>query len=156
MHKLCGEKQNLLMTFIPLILASLFAIYWIFRTRQLLPTIISVGMIMGFGVVMAPSGAIKTMGLFVYMGFVSLAFAYAFIAKGKNLRERVIIALMSASILVYWIWALNHWHGNTVILAFITLIVGIMGIIFKAKLRNELGFLVILAADAISIILEKI
>jgi hypothetical protein len=156
MHKLGGEKQNLLMIFIPLILASLFAIYWILRTRQVLPAIISIGMIMGFVVVMASSGAIKTMGLFVYMGFVSLAFGYAFIAKGKILRERIIIAMMSASILVYWIWALNHWHGNAVILAFLTLIVGTMGIIFKAKLRNELGFLVILAADAISIILEKI
>jgi hypothetical protein len=142
--------------FILLILASLFAIYWIFRTRQILPTIISIGMILGFALVIFPSETLKTAGLSVYLGFVTLAFAYTFIAKGKNLKERVIIALMSASILVYWIWAMNHWHGNTMLLAILTLITAAAGIMFEAKLRNELGFLVILAADAISILLEKL
>lgn len=144
------------MDFIPLILASLFAIYWIFRTRKILPSIISIGMIMGVALIMFPSEAMKTVALRVYLGFVFLAFAYPLIAKGKKLEERIIIALMSASIMVYWIWVLNHWHGNTVILAILTLVVGATGIIFKAKFRNELGFLVILSADAISIILEKI
>jgi hypothetical protein len=61
---------------------------------------------------------------------------------------------MSASIFVYWLWVLNHWHGNEMLAPILVLLVGLAGIISKANLKKELGFLTLLAVDAIAIIIE--
>jgi hypothetical protein len=58
-------------------------------------------------------------------------------------------------IFAYWLWALNHWHGNAVFAAIFALLVAVAAIFSKAKLKNELGFLTILAVDAIVIIIEN-
>ena len=61
---------------------------------------------------------------------------------------------MSGSISLYWLWALNHWHGNTLLLPILTLLTVLIAFATKPRLKSELGFLTILAADAITIILE--
>jgi hypothetical protein len=88
------------------------------------------------------------------MVFVAMAFVYGFTVKNKKIGSRIIICLMSASIFVYWIWTYNHWHGNTALLPIVTVATGLTAIISKAILKNELGFLTILAADAVAILLE--
>ena len=62
---------------------------------------------------------------------------------------------MSGFIFAYWLWVLNHWHGNTLLAPIIVLLASTYGIVSKAKLKNELGFLVIFAVDAIAIIIEN-
>ena len=94
-------------------------------------------------------------GAYIYQGFVALAFMYGFTVKNKNIGDRIIICLMSASIFIYWIWVLNHWHGNTLLFPIVTLLAGLAAVIRKVKLKNELGFLIILMADAIAILLEN-
>ncbi len=120
-----------------------------------MPAIITLGMIVGIILVFFPSKTIQTPGFYVYMGFVALAFIYGLTVKEKKIWARIIISLMSASIFAYWLWVLNHWHGNTVLLPIFTLLVGLAGIFSKAKLKNELGFLTILAVDAIAILIEN-
>ncbi|MCD4747353.1 MAG: hypothetical protein K8R58_13725 [Bacteroidales bacterium] len=136
-------------------LAAVFAIVWTINTEKTFPTIITVGMILGIVLALFPSKTIQIPGFYVYMGFVALAFIYGLTVKEKKIWVRIIISLMSVSIFAYWLWVLNHWHGNAVLAPIFVLLIGIAGIISKAKLKNELGFLIILAIDAITIIIEN-
>jgi len=136
-------------------LAAIFAIYWTIKTKKTFPAIITIGMIVGIVLVFFPYNTIQAPGFYIYMGFVALAFIYGLVAKDKNFISRITICLMSASIFTYWLWVLNHWHGNAVLLPIFTLLIAAAGIISKAKWRNELGFIVILIADAIAILIEN-
>lgn len=137
-----------------LILASVFALFWQIRIKKTFPLIITSGMILGILMVLFPNEIIHTYGFFVYMGFVALAFVYGVAFQGINIGSRIVIMLMAASIFTYWLWVLNHWHGNELLAPIFALLVGLVGIIGRVKLKNELGFLLILAVDAIAIILE--
>lgn len=137
-----------------LILASAFALYWAYKTKKLIPSIISMGLIVSTMLVLFTTKAIQPYGLHTYMVFVAMAFIYGFTVKNKKVGSRIIICLMSASIFVYWLWTFNHWHGNTALLPVVTVATGLTAIISRAKLKNELGFLTIIAADAAAILLE--
>jgi multisubunit Na+/H+ antiporter MnhF subunit len=134
--------------------AAIFALYRTIKSKKIFPSIISLGMIFAVAMVLFPVMAIQTAGIYVYCGFVALAFIYGLLAKDKKLPERIIIFLMSASIFVYWLWVLNHWHGNEVLAPILTVIVSIAGIIRNSKMKDEWGFLTILAVDAIAILIE--
>jgi len=137
-------------------LGAAFAIFWTYRNRKLLPSIISTGMIIGVILALLPHNIMLTAGLSIYIIFVSFSFIYGLLAKGLKLWPRVVICLMSASIIVYWIWRLNHLHGNEILLPVLSLLIGAAALLSKAKLKNEAGFLVILAADALAIIVENL
>ena len=139
-----------------LALAAAFALLWTIKTRKTLPAIITLGMVVGVIVTLLEVQTIQFPGIHVYMVFVALAFVYGIIIREKELKARIIICLISASIFIYWLWILNHWHGNEMLAPILVVLTGAVGIITKAKLRNELGFLVILAADAIAIIIERV
>jgi hypothetical protein len=136
-----------------LLLAAAFALYWTIKTKKIFPAVITLGMIVGLVLTLF---LYKYFGIPLYMGFVALAFIYSLAVKELKIWPRIIIGLMSALIFAYWLWVLNHWHGNEILAPIFVLLVGAAGIITKAKLRNELGFLTILAADAIAIILEHL
>ena len=136
-------------------LAAAFALFWTIKTKKTFPAIITLGMIVGIVLALFPSKTIQMPGFYVYMGFVALAFIYGLTVKEKKIVSRIIICLMSAPIFAYWLWVLNHWHGNTVLLPILVLLIAVVGIISKAKLKNEFGFLTILAVDAIAIIIEN-
>lgn len=137
-----------------LILASAFALYWQIRIKKPFPLIITMGMIAGNMMVLLPIEIIHASGFYVYLGFVALAFFYGLIDIKVTIGAKIVIMLMSASIFTYWLWVLNHWHGNELLAAIFAFLVGLVGLISRIKLKNELGFLMILAADAIAIILE--
>lgn len=135
-------------------LAAVFGIYWAIRQKKTLPLIITIGMVIGIAMAFCPSVVVKTYGFYVYMGFTALAFIYGATLKEKKILSRVIICLMSGSIFLYWLWALNHWHGNTMLLPILTLLTVLTAFLTRPKLKSELGFLTILTIDAITIILE--
>ena len=136
-------------------LAAALGIFWTIREKKIFPAIITIGMVIGIAMIFFPFETIKTPGFYVYMRFVALAFLYGIIGKDKKLLPRIIICLMSASIFAYWLWVMNHWHGNTVLFPIFTLLIGVVAFFSKAKLKSELGFLVILAIDAIALIIEN-
>ena len=138
-----------------LLLASAFALYWQIRMKKPLPLIITVGMIIGILMVLLPMEIIHPYGFYVYMGFVALAFVYGVAFRGIYIGTRIVIMLMAASICTYWLYISNHWHGNELLAPIFALIVGLVGVISRVKLKNELGIIIILAADAIAIILER-
>ena len=135
-------------------LAALFALYWTLRTKKLFPGIISILMIVGIVLVLYPEIQNIMYGLFIYMAACVLAMIYGFFQLKSNKLSAYFIIIMSTSMFVHWLWLTNHWHGNTLIFPFITLIAGGVALISRSKMKNELGFLVILAADAIVVILE--
>jgi len=144
-----------LLNHIILELAALFALFWTLRTKKILPGIISVSMIIGIVLVLYPDIQNKLIGIYVYMAACMIALLYGFYRLKNNRLSAYIIITMSASMLMYWLWASMHWHGNHLIMAFVCLIAGAIGLISRSHLRKDLGFLVILAADAIAVILEN-
>jgi hypothetical protein len=139
-----------------LMLAGMFALYWQIKIKKAVPVIITVGMIVGMLMVFIFPDPIRSAGYLIYMGFVALAFLYGLAVKEKGIPSRIVIILMSAGIFTYWLWVLNHWHGNEILAPILTLITGGMGIASKVKLKNETGFLILLAADAIAILMEHL
>lgn len=133
---------------------ALFATYWAFRIKKIFPAIITAVMVLGTALVILASGELQMTGFYMYLGGAILAFFYGVFAPGKNVPARIIICLMAATIFTYWLWVLNHWHGNTLLSPIFILAVAFTGIVSKAKLRNELGFLTIITVDAISILVE--
>ena len=138
-----------------MVLASVFALYWAGKIKNRMVTFITMGMIAGIVLTLFSTKTIQTSGFYVYMGFVALSFVYGLTMKERKIVDKLIICLMSASIFAYWLWVLNHWHGNAVLFAIFTLIVGVVGVFSKVKLKNEFGFIIILGVDAIAIILEN-
>lgn len=138
-----------------LMLAAAFALYWQIKIKKTFPTIITVGMVVGIIMVLMLPKTFQLTGFFIYMGFVLLALIYGFIVREKAKGARIVILLMSAGIFTYWLWILNHWHGNELLAALLTLIVGVVAIFSKVKLKNELGFLMLLATDAVVILLDR-
>ena len=135
-------------------LAAVFGVFWTTKEKKLIPGIITLGMIAGIILVLVPPATLLYPGIYIYMGFVALAFIYGLTVKEKKIQDRITICLMSASIFIYWLWALNHWHGNTLFFPIFTLLVLVAGVIGKVRLKAELGFIVILAVDAVAIIVE--
>jgi hypothetical protein len=149
-----NNNMGILM-YIVLGLAIAFSIYWNIKVKLPCIMVISLGMIVGILLVIFQIKNLFTPGLYTYLFFTLLAFGYGVLRTGVDLWPRIIIILMSLSIFTYWIWVMNHWHGNTLLLPILTLVAAVVGIITKAKLRKELAFLVILAADAISLLIES-
>ena len=137
-------------------LACAFAFYWSIKTKKIFPVLLTIGMIAGVLLALLLTATGMVYGIYVYLGFVVLCIVYGLTIKEMKLWPRVIIILMSVFIIVYWLWVLNHWHGNEAVAPIAALIIGLAGIVTKAKLKNELGFLVILAADALAIIAEHL
>ena len=136
-------------------LAAAFALFWTLRTKKIFPAVITLGMIVGILFAFCPVRSIQLPGIYIYMVFVAMAFVYAVVIKDKSVVARIVIALMSVATFAFWLWVLNHWHGNVLLAPIVVLLVGLAGIISRAKLKNELGFLVIMAVDAITLIIEN-
>jgi len=134
--------------------AATFGIYWTIRVKKVFPAIVTLGMVAGILLSFYLANTKQNTGFYVYMVFVALAFIYGLTFKEKTLWTSIIISGMSVSMFLYWLWVLNHWHGNTLVFPIVTLLVGLVAIVRKVKLKNELGFLIILAVDAVAVIVE--
>ena len=137
-------------------LSAVFAIYWIMNTKKLLPSIISIALIIGVIIALYPSLQNQFNDFYVYMASCLLAVFYGVYMLSKNRFGAYIIVSMAGGVFLYWLWVINHWHGNVLVAPAVRLIAGAVGLIGRAKLRNELGFLVILAMDAFVLILEEL
>lgn len=135
-------------------LAALFAVYWTFRIDKIIPKVINIGMVIGVILVITPAIKLFSEGMYIYLGFVVIGFFHGLADKNRKLLDRLVICLMTTGIFLYWLWVLNHWHGNTILMAVFVLLVAIAGALTKTRLRNEFGFLAIIAADAIALLLN--
>jgi len=135
-----------------MVLAAVAGIILAVKQSKIFPVVITVGMSIGVAMVLFPYGGIQHLGFYVYMAFVALAFVYAIFVR--NRLTSIVVSLMSISIFAYWLWTLNHWHGNTLLLPILTLLIVLFAVIKKVKLKAEMSFIVIMVADAVAVILE--
>jgi hypothetical protein len=137
--------------------AAIFAVFHIIKMRissNKMLSIITFGMAIGVALVLFPYKTIQFTGIGIYFVSVFLTIVYGITAKKLPTKSRLIICLMAAPIFTYWLWLVNHWHGNIMLLPVITLFAGLTGMVMKTKLKTESGILILLTTDAIAIILE--
>lgn len=136
-------------------LVAVFSIYWTIKNRNVWPAAITLGMIAGMIIMPFSSREGSLIWVYVYLVFVCSAFVYGLIFNDKKPTERLSICLISLGIFVYWLWTLNHWHGNTMLAPVFVLLVICISLLSKQNLKKETGFLSIMAADAIAILLDN-
>ncbi len=137
-----------------MVLAAAVGLALAIKNKKMFAAIITAGMSVGIALVLIPAGKVQFAGFVIYIGFVALAFVYGLLVKERNRLARIVVSLMFVSIFLYWLWTLNHWHGNTLLFPIFTLLVFIFAIAKKVNLKTEFSFIVILVADAVVIIIE--
>ncbi len=139
-----------------LLFGALLALALTIRTNSRLTNILVAGMICSIILVQFPHPDLVLTGIILFMIMTAGVFAAGITIKGKDPAARLIICLMSASQFTYWLWMLNHWHGNTALAPILTLIAGMAAIMLRKRLRAEWGALLILLIDAADSLLEII
>jgi hypothetical protein len=139
-----------------LTLAGVYALYRQIKMKNVYWGVLAAGIFSGLIMAISPPFSVQNAGLYVYMGFVALTFAYGLASRDTGPGTRMVLLLMSAGIFTYWLWRLNHWHGNELIAAIAVLTALAAGIIAKAKLRKVSGILILLASDAVAILAEHL
>lgn len=139
-----------------MVISAIIALILAFSKRKSAPYpfLITLGMALCvFWACTAPEQHI-TIGFIAYLFFVGGALAYGLSSKGITPGKRLVITLMSAFIMLYWLWALNHYPGFAEIFPMLTLLVAAIGFLKKVRPGNEAGILFILLADAVAILAE--
>ena len=121
---------------IMLVLAGAFALYWQIRIKQVMSLVITIGMVTGMLIVLLLPGFLQTSGFIIYLASVAMVPIYSLTVKGKNTLVRIILVLISGGILAYWLWVLNHWHGNEILVLLLIPIAILMWILGKVKLKG--------------------
>lgn len=139
-----------------LVIAVLLGLIWSFKYGNIKSRIITIGLALSISFVFIPVPLWKTIGLVMYMLFVVSAFLYGILNKGLSTFERTIVSIMTLPILTYWLFALNHFPGLNVlrVVMILSIILFLVGVIKKNAIKAELGFLLIFAMDAITVIME--
>lgn len=136
-------------------LAALFTIIWAAKIKKPLVSLISTGLVVGVALIVI-SEKLLLPGFFIYMGFCILMVIYGLFLIKRKLPVRLLIILPPALMFLYWIWRLNHWHGNTLLVPIVVLCIIFIILIGKFKIRNEAGLLVLISVDALTAILEQL
>ena len=139
-----------------LLFGALLALALTIRTNSRLTNILVAGMVGSVILVQFPNEKLVTAGIILFMVMAAGVFAAGLAVNGKGLSARLIICLMAASQFTYWLWVLNHWHGNAALAPVLTLIVGMAAIPLRKRLRTEWGVLLVLLTDAADTMLEII
>jgi len=137
-----------------LIVATVFGILYSIRIKDTFPIVISAGLSLGILIALAAPSIYRPLGFYFYMLFLVVSVIYALIKDGMVLRQRIFLIAISAFVFTYWLFAINHWHGNLWLFMITPVLVFIWWLVCKVKIRYELGFVVIMVADALAVIFE--
>ncbi len=139
-----------------LVLAVIFGLFWSIKARDKKSIVITTGLSLGVLLVLTPISYFKTLGLAIYITFSIIAFIYGLTKNGFKPIDRFIISTITLPIFAYWIFALFHFPGANIIklLMFFPVAGFIIAAFQNQNLKSELGFLLILAVDAITLILN--
>ncbi len=137
-----------------LIVAAIFGILYSIRRKDAFPIVISAGLSLGILIALAAPSIYRPLGFYCYMLFLVLSAIYALIKDGMVLRQRIFLIAISGFVFTYWLFAINHWHGNLWLFMIPPVLVFIWWLVCKVKIKYELGFVVIIVADALSVIFD--
>ena len=79
--------------FIIIALAAVFAVYWTFKIKKVIPMVINFGMALGILLVLIPDLKLLMVGIYIYMGFAVMAFFYGLADKNRKFECRLVISL---------------------------------------------------------------
>ena len=137
-----------------IIAGTIFGLLYSIGRRDSLPIIISSGMAMGVAIALFASTIYRPIGFIAYMVSVLIAALYAIVTDGLEIRQRILIILVCASVFTYWLFAINHWHGNLWLFMLVPILILIWWLVYKVPIRKELGFIIIMLADALAVVFE--
>jgi hypothetical protein len=109
---------------------------------------------MGVAIALLSSTIYRPIGFIAYMVSILIAVLYAITSDGLSIRKRIFILLICASVFTYWLFAINHWHGNLWLFMIVPVLVFIWWLVCKVPIKKELGFIVIMVADAVAVAFE--
>lgn len=136
------------------LLALVFAIYWMVRVKSRYVIILTSGLVLaGLLVLFAPND-LREYGMHLYLISAAAVVVYGVFSKQKNAEQRLVISLAALATIFQWVWVGNHWHGNTMLIAIMILLIGAYALIRRVRLKNEFGILMIFMVDASVILLE--
>lgn len=145
------------MTLTILLLATAaVGLYLSISTQKITPILLTLVLIAGLLLALFPVKEFKIKGIYFYMASLVPIFIYGFTLKSKAIIPRMIVLLMPASMFTFWLWIENHWHGNTSFVLYFTAILATSGLFYKRELKKEWGFLLIIAMDSITLIIENL
>jgi hypothetical protein len=131
--------------------AALLGIYGLFISTDYYARLITVLMLISVVMTFLPVPAVKTGGFALYAIALVLAVVYALLKRGFSNAKRALILAMIIPAFTAIIFQLNGWPGVSLLYGFsIITILSFAAICLRQRdYRNELGFLVIIAADAL-------
>lgn len=136
------------------LLSLIFAIYWMIRVKDRYVFIMTSGLVLAGLLVLFAPGDLPDYGMHLYLISAAAVCVYGVFSKQKTLEQRLVISLAALATIIHWVWVSNHWHGNTMLIALLILLIGAYALIRRVRLRNELGILLIIMADASLILVE--
>ena len=135
-----------------IILAAVFGIYALTLQRDLFARVILILMILAVALTLCPSENMKTIGFQFYLLPVGLAILYALLKKGFSVRKRSLLLLIALPVFCANLFVLYKWPSADIIsMMCLVSVIAFLIICFKSArdYKNEIGFLAILAADAV-------
>jgi hypothetical protein len=136
------------------LLSLIFAIYWMLRVKNRYVFMMTSGLVLAGLLVLFAPGDFHEYGIHLYLISAAAVVVYGVISKQRTLEQRLVISLAALATITHWVWVSNHWHGNTLLLAILILLIGAYALIRRIRLKNELGILIIFMVDASVILLE--
>lgn len=136
-------------------LAAVFSLIWAAKIKKSSITLISLGLVIGVTLTLI-SNNLLTAGFIIYMVFCVLMVFYGLLLIKRKLIIRLLIVLPPVLMFLFWLWRLNHWHGNTLLLPIVVLCIMFIILTGRFKMKNETGLLVLISADAFTAILEQL
>ncbi len=136
------------------LLSLVFAIYWMVRVKNRYISVLTSGLALAGLMVLFAPGDLREYGMHLYLISAAAVVIYGIFAKQKIAEQRLVISLAALASITHWVWVGNHWHGNTLLIAIMVLLIGAYALIRRVRLKNELGILMIFMVDASVILLE--
>ncbi len=136
------------------LLALVFAIYWMLRVKDRYVFMMTSGLVLAALLVLFAPGDLREYGMHLYLISAAAVVICWISAKQKIAEQRLVISLAALATITHWVWVGNHWHGNTMLIAIMVLLLGAYALIRRVRLKNELGIFMIFLVDASVILLE--
>ena len=131
-------------------IVGLLGLYSLFTVREYFARVILAVMVLAIGLTFLGDRAIES-GFWLYCVSLVLVMVYALLKRGLGTNKRILILLMAVPVFLTKLFMINHWpYVSTLALCCIITLVCFIACIAKVRnYKNEVGFLTIIAADAI-------
>jgi len=140
-------------------LAGLFGLFQLFKTTNNFARLILLGQIIAIAFTFVPNDTITIAGLILFMVTQLAVIIYGLAVKDLTTKKRLTIIVMAAFVLVANFFMLQHYKYANEIGSSMLIPIGayLLALVFNFKnYKNEIGFLTIIAVDAVIKLMEYV